>query len=134
MTVATDDRLEDVFSLLKTHEKSLESVAWSGHRVESDIFCELLSEVRAMALELEAVLKERRITVDQIKVAQPDKPITPGGLIAQREAFRKAYEKAISEYTTHSDVRNVLETHLSRLTGAGQEKLEILSAAVISGQ
>lgn len=134
MTVATLDRVEVVYSLLKQHEKSLACVAWSGHRVESDIFCELLAETRAMALELEVVLEGLGSQTADISVPGIAGAVTPRVLSDQRRAFRDAYQKAVSQYPAKSSVRNVLETHLTRLSGAGQEKLEILCAAVIGGQ
>lgn len=134
MSVATIDRVGAIYGLLKQHEKSLARVACSGFRVESDIFSELLFDTRAMALELESVLDKRHISVADIDVpAEPDF-VSPRILIDQRKTFRAAYDNAIAAPTQDETTRNILTAQRQRLDGSAQEKLDVLSAAVVSGQ
>lgn len=134
MTAATKDRLEDVYGLLKRHEKSLASVAVSGFRTESDIFCELLSDTRALALEVENMLAQSDIDTARIEIPSSKHAVTPGMLIRQRQDFRHAYDTAIQQYPRGSETREKLEKQRLKLDGSGQQKLELLCAAVVGGQ
>lgn len=134
MSVATIDPLEEVYGLLKQHEISLAQVARSGFRVESDTFCDLLFDTRSMALEIEEVLARDKTLPNQINIPAMPSIVTPSILIAQRKAFRSAYDRAVSDQPADSEARKILEDQMARLNGTGQEKLEILSAAIVGEQ
>lgn len=134
MTVVNNEALEQVYGLVKRHEADLAQVTHSGHRVERDIFGDLLADTRQMSHELEGALEARRIDVSDISIPEAPSVITPRSLIDDRQEIKKAYGKALSDYTTQSEVRDCLEAHHRRMNGAGQEKLEILCAAILSDQ
>lgn len=134
MTVAQNQSLEHVYGLVKRHEANLVLVNHSGHRVERDIFGDLLADTRQMGHELEGALEARNIQTDEIRIPDNTSAVTPRSLIEDRQEIKKAYGAALSEYTTESSVRDCLEQHHRRLNGAGQEKLEILCAAILSDQ
>ena len=134
MTVATTDRLENLYGMLKQHEKSLAKVACSAFRVESDIFGELLFNTRSMALELEGMLGDRHIPASDIRIPELPDVVTPRVLVDQRKAFCPAYESAIQELKGDEIALNVLERQRIALNGEGRERLDTLCAAVVGGQ
>ena len=134
MTVVSNAILETVYSKAKTHEASLAKVVNSGHRVERDVFGQLLGDVREMAQTLEGVLEERRVNPDAVEGNPAPDTITPRTLIDQRNDLKSDLREAISQFTTESSVRARLEQQYAELAGGGQGKLEILSAAVVSDQ
>lgn len=134
MTVAGNEVLEDAFGLVKQHENALAKVQHSNHRVERDIFGELLADTRNMSCELQRALEARNISVDEIVIPENSGVITPHSLIGQRNRMRSAFAEAISEYSSESSVRTRLETQYSALAGGGQEKLDILCSAILSDQ
>jgi|DeeseametaMP1200_FD_contig_21_1622004_length_721_multi_22_in_0_out_0_1 hypothetical protein len=133
MSVATTERLENIYSMLKQHEKSLALVACSGFEVESDIMAEILFDTRAMALEIEKVLDERHVIASDIRIPDLPAQITPRVLHDQRKAFCPAYESAIAEMRGDGLAISVLQKQRSALTGEGREKLDTLCGAVIGG-
>lgn len=134
MTVVKSETLKEVYGLVKRHEADLAQVTHTGHRVERDIFGDLLADTRQMRHELAGALEARRMDLNEIDIPDGPSVITPRTLIDDRKAIKTAYGKALSEYTTQSDVRACLEAHHSQMSGAGQEKLEILCAAILSDQ
>ena len=134
MTVARTATLEDAFARLKQHENALARVQHSIHRVERDIFGELLAETRNMSCELQRALEERKIAVEQITIPETTGAITPHSLTTQRQGVREALSGAILEYQAPSAVRDVLESVLQRLSGGATDKLDILCSAVLSDQ
>ena len=134
MTVATNETLESVYGQVKRHEKSLAKVEHSGHRVERDVFGDLLAETRAVSHGLETVLKERQMDPEQIDVPDAPSTITPHSLINEINEIRESYGEAIAEFTTESSVKKALEAQHNRFSGGAQDKLEILCAAIVSDQ
>ena len=96
MTVAGNEVLEDAFGLVKQHENALAKVQHSNHRVERDIFGELLADTRNMSCELQRALEARNISVDEIVIPENSGVITPHSLIGQRNRMRSAFAEAIS--------------------------------------
>lgn len=129
----TED-LEGLYGLLKQHEKSLAQLTCSGFRVESDIFSELLSDTRTMTFELEQYLSDQGVITAGTSVPEYSGAITPAVLIEQRKAFRKAYEAAMAMDGQDPRRSNLLASQYERLNGTGQEKLTVLSAAIVGGQ
>jgi len=134
MTVATNQALETIYGEVKRHEACLAKVERSAFRVERDIFGSLLAESRAIGHDLENVMIERNMSPDQIDIPSANQTVTPHSLIDQRNKIRDSYAAAIADFTTQSSVRDCLESHLTRFSGSGQDKLEILCAAVVSDQ
>ncbi|MAK59870.1 MAG: hypothetical protein CMK09_02715 [Ponticaulis sp.] len=134
MTVAPNSSLERVYGLVKQHEADLAKVQHSGHRVERDVFGDLLADTRAMSHDLEKALESRQIASSDVDIPVTNGTITPHLLIGERVGMKSAYAAAISEFTTKSDVLDCLERHHSLLDGRGQQKLEILCAAILSDQ
>ena len=134
MTVATNDSLERVYGLVKRHEADLAAVNHSGHWIERDVFGDLLADTRQMGHQLEDALEARRIDLGEIEMPEQHSVVTPKSLIEDRKVIKEAYASALSEFTTQSDVRSCLKLHHNRMTGAGQEKLEILCAAIVGDQ
>ncbi|MFC6197740.1 hypothetical protein [Ponticaulis profundi] len=134
MTIATNKTLASLFAEAKSHEHSLGRAVNTAHPVEREVFGELLTETRDMVYHLEHALELRNMHPEQIDFKRRTDTITPHKLIAEREAIRDTLGQALSEYTTKSSVREVLKTQYSRLSGDGQDKLEILCAAILSDQ
>lgn len=134
MTIATNRSLAELYAQAKRHEYSLSRAVNTAHPVEREVFGELHQEARARVRNLEKALEQRNMTPEEIGYRQSTGTITPHKLIAERESISKFLGQTLSEYTTKSSVRRILEREHRRLSGDGQAKLEILTAALVSDQ
>lgn len=134
MTLAPDGSLEHVYGLVKRHEADLAKVQHSGHWVERDVFGDLLTDTRALSHDLEHALEVQDIASGDVSIPVTHGRITPHLLIGERKEIRSAIASAIEEFSPSSEVRDCLERHHTRLDGRGQQKLEVLCAAIVSDQ